>query len=168
MCTQIAINEETLRLANKMANKYALPGKYEFDDLMQICSMSLMKAVRKFDPSKGYQFTTFACRIMQNDLNSYLASQKTRLNSEIPTDEFDQGSMYSIEESVENSLVIQQIKQLLDKDEFLVLWMHHVEGISQGEIATVIGSRQPQVCRILKRAKAKVKLAMGDDYGTHN
>ena len=166
MCTQIMINEETLRLANKMANKYAMPGKYEFDDLKQICSMSLMKAVQKFDPSKGFSFSTYACRIMQNDLNSYLASQRNRLNSEIPTDEFDQGSAYSIEENVENSLVIQQIKQLLNKEEFKVLWLHHVEGVSQGEIATIIGSRQPQVCRILKRAKAKVQLAMGDEYGT--
>lgn len=40
------------------------------DDLMQIASISLMKALKTFDTSKSYKFSTYLQTIVTNDLNT--------------------------------------------------------------------------------------------------
>lgn len=46
-------------VAGRMVRKYKGP-MVEFDDLMQMGSLGLMRAVEKYDPSRGYAFSTFA------------------------------------------------------------------------------------------------------------
>lgn len=47
------------------------------DDLMQIASISLMKALKTFDVNKNYKFSTYLTTIVTNDLNTvYRVVQK--------------------------------------------------------------------------------------------
>lgn len=41
---------------------------YDFDDYSQICRMSIVKAVKNYDPDNGVRFMTYAGRIMRNDM----------------------------------------------------------------------------------------------------
>jgi RNA polymerase sigma-B factor len=50
---------QCLPLARSLANRYARTGE-SADDLMQVASIGLIKAVDRFDPSRGTSFSSFA------------------------------------------------------------------------------------------------------------
>lgn len=45
---------------------------YETEDLIQIGSMSLVKAVHKYQADRGINFTIFAVKVIKNDFNEEL------------------------------------------------------------------------------------------------
>ena len=48
--------------------------EFDFEDIMQEGYIALWKCIDKFDESKGYAFTTYACACIKNHLISYLGS----------------------------------------------------------------------------------------------
>lgn len=54
-----ALIEEHLPLARSLARRYRR-GNESLDDLVQVASVGLIKAVDRFDPSLGHSFSTFA------------------------------------------------------------------------------------------------------------
>ena len=64
----------------------------DFEDYCQICRISIVKAVKNFDPGAGTKFITYAGRIMRNDMMKQLEKDKVfcekvagELNEEIDT-----------------------------------------------------------------------------------
>lgn len=64
------LTEAYLPLAASLASRYA--GRAELDDLEQAASLALVKAVDRFDPSKGFEFTTFAWATISGELKRHL------------------------------------------------------------------------------------------------
>ena len=48
----------------------------EYDDLFQVASMALMKAIQRFEPEKGYKFITYATPTITGDLRNYIRDKK--------------------------------------------------------------------------------------------
>ena len=64
------LTEAYLPLAASLAARYA--GRAELDDLEQAANLALVKAVDRFDPSKGFEFTTFAWATIAGELKRHL------------------------------------------------------------------------------------------------
>jgi RNA polymerase sigma factor (sigma-70 family) len=53
-----------LKLAQKMAWKYKGITDLEFEDVLSICYLAMVKAAEKYDPEKGYAWSTYASKAM--------------------------------------------------------------------------------------------------------
>ena len=62
--------EQHLGLAYQLARRYDNRGESQ-DDLIQVASVALIHAVDRFDPSKGFEFSTFATRTVLGELKRH-------------------------------------------------------------------------------------------------
>jgi RNA polymerase sigma-B factor len=62
--------EAHLGLAEHLARRFVHRGE-AYDDLVQVSSLALVKAVDRFDPERGVEFTTFATRTIIGELKRH-------------------------------------------------------------------------------------------------
>jgi RNA polymerase sporulation-specific sigma factor len=74
--------------AGKLYKRFRLRDKYDFEDILQQCYLSLIKASKYFNESLNIKFSTYACNCIHHDLFSYVtrdkfypASKEERINS---------------------------------------------------------------------------------------
>ena len=59
-----------LGLAQILARRFANRGE-SIDDLVQVASIGIMKSVDRFDPDRGFEFSTFAARNVLGELKRH-------------------------------------------------------------------------------------------------
>lgn len=75
--------EGYLPLAKAVARRFANRG-VEMDDLEQVASMALMKAIERFEPERGLRFVTYAVPTITGDIRNYIRDRGGALR--IPRD----------------------------------------------------------------------------------
>ncbi len=69
--TRDQLVESYLPLAKAVARRFEGRG-IELEDLQQVASMALLKAVERFDLSRGYRFVTYAVPTIAGDVRNYI------------------------------------------------------------------------------------------------
>jgi RNA polymerase sigma-B factor len=62
--------ERFLPLARKLAQRYS-GSREPYDDLVQVASLGLVKAVERFDPGRGFQFSSYAVPTILGELKRH-------------------------------------------------------------------------------------------------
>ncbi len=167
-------------LARKLARRYT--GAHEpFDDLLQVATVGLVKAVDGFDRSRGSAFSSYAVPTIVGELKRYFrdlgwsvhvprGAQEMALKVEnahqelvgrlgrAPTvNELAEYLELSIDEVVDASLTIARAARYLSPRERRVLELRFAGDLTQTQIAAEIGVSQMQVSRILRTALEKLR-----------
>ena len=66
--------EEHLYIAEILAKKYTGKG-IDYDDIFQVASMGLIFAVERYDPSKGFEFSSFATPTIIGEIKKIFPGQ---------------------------------------------------------------------------------------------
>ena len=73
-----ALVEEHLYMVDILIRKYLNKG-VEYDDLYQVGALALMQAVERFDPSKGFEFSSFATPTILGEIKKYFRDKQWSL-----------------------------------------------------------------------------------------
>lgn len=137
------------------------------EDLFSIGLIGLMKAVNTFNPDREFTFSTYAMRVIRNEI--LMTFRKKRIIPAFSLDEpYDLGNGESVdfsemiaddrnfEEETICNIQKEQIFSILNEAEKEIICLR-MNGKSQHEIADIIRISQPQVSRIIKSACKKCK-----------
>jgi RNA polymerase sporulation-specific sigma factor len=177
--------EHNMRLVAHIAKKYT-QDKLEFDDLISIGSIGLIKAIRSFDEKKCIHLATYASRCIDNEILMYLRSAK-KLKNEVslmePVGVDKEGNEVSlidilksndveVDENVDTKLqirhMLEKMNAVLDEREKKVMILRYGLGgrraLTQRETAKQLKISRSYVSRIEKAAFNKIKSGLCADF----
>lgn len=164
--------ERNLRLVVHIIKKFEGSGE-EFDDLVSIGTIGLIKAINTFNPEKSTRLATYASRCVENEILMHLRSKKKSksdlsLFDSIGVDKEGNEIHFMDILGTDSELVTKEVVSLLDKEN---LWEHIkalnlqekkvlimrfglIDGVkkTQKSIAKKLGISRSYVSRIEKRA----------------
>lgn len=169
--------EHNLRLVIFIAKKYENTG-IEFEDIVSIGSVGLIKAVRTFHSDKNIKLATYASRCIENEILMQLR-KSTRVKKEIsleqPLSQDKEGNVLSLsdtlasdDEDLDHELILSDEKKaiwnvmngLAKREREIMLLRYGLEGqeeLTQKEIADKMGISQSYISRIEKKVLYKMK-----------
>lgn len=173
--------ECNMRLVAHIAKKYHSSDK-DFDDIISIGTIGLIKAINTFDPSKGNRLVTYASKCIENEILMYFRSEKKKsrevslyeplgtdkdgnsisLLDIIESDSKDMLSEYATNEQL--FWLFKNIEKLLTPFEFNIVKKRYglfgEKETTQREIAAELGISRSYVSRIEKKCLEKLKKAL--------
>ncbi|MFG6327417.1 MAG: RNA polymerase sporulation sigma factor SigK [Lachnospiraceae bacterium] len=173
--------ECNMRLVAHIAKKYHSSDK-DFDDIISIGTIGLIKAINTFDPSKGNRLVTYASKCIENEILMYFRSEKKKsrevslyeplgtdkdgnsisLLDIIESDSKDMLSEYATNEQL--FWLFKNIEKLLTPFEFNIIKKRYglfgEKETTQREIAAKLGISRSYVSRIEKKCLEKLKKAL--------
>lgn len=163
---QLVINN--IGLAHYIARKY-FNSLVEKEDLVSLAHIGLVKAALHFEPDKGFQFASFAGKVITNEILCFMRREKKQRNLNtisIETLIFPEESI-TIEdvipdkkdyfEPIETKMMIQENMKLLTTIERKVLEYRTLNpDVSQREMGRELNLSQSYISRIMKCIRAKM------------
>lgn len=165
-------------MANYM--KYRVASIVEVEDMESGAALGLLQAVRRYDPSRGIKFTTFAPRRMLGAMKDELrgmdwAPRLARARKEhVPTirsmDTFKPDPRYPHEspEAVDwrdpcRTAAARdfwaRLRRILPSREAAVIERYYLEDRTLKEIGRLIGLSESRCCQLLTKAQARLRKA---------
>lgn len=179
--------EHNLRLVAHVAKKYTSSGRIasvDFDDIISIGTIGLIKGIDSFNSDKNVRLATYAARCIENEILMYIRSSKKYSNNMFLQDpvghDFDGNEITvmdmvksdddpvpdEVSDRIDIMRMIQKIEEVLDEREREIIKMRYAiyggEEITQREIAAMLGISRSYVSRIEKKALKKISACLND------
>ncbi|MFP4053105.1 MAG: sigma-70 family RNA polymerase sigma factor [Phycisphaerae bacterium] len=178
MQTRSDLVRANMALVLAMAKRTRIPN-VEFSELVSEGNMALLRSVEKFDVSRGFKFSTYACRAILKSFNR-LATKTGRYRQRFPT-EFDpdlERSDYDVlkhemqrEDSVDalREILAQNRAKLTDVEQTIVierfaLATRERRGRTLAQVGKMVGLTNERVRQIQNAALGKIRAALDEDY----
>ena len=164
--------EDNIKLAYSTAWKLVPKFSLDFDEILSICLLSLCKSTQKFDPSRGFKFSTFAVNTMYYAVLAVLNPPKPQIKTMYLEDVFnsDNGQTwenvlgtYGIENEIVCQVAAEQIIASLDNIKMNetykeIMRIHFREPeLLQEEIGQMVGCSQKNVWWAFKKTREKLR-----------
>lgn len=166
--------EGNLGLVYYIAKQFQTDG-IEKEDLIQIGTIGLMKAVDTFDINQNFKFATYASKCITNEILMYLRKNHTKISC-ISIDQpilenehltlkdvlctSDKDLLKEIEAECNRQEVREAISFLSPQEQKIILLhfgFYQDKCYNQSEIAKIVGISQSYVSRVIKRSLEKLK-----------
>lgn len=169
---------ENARLVNYILQKYFNKHMTYLhkEELIQLGHIGLWKAAKDFDESKGFKFSTYACRKIWGEVARYLKSfygrdegikgVKKRENGYIIVDiteyNYSNNACFTSKqnnfvEEVINKYDYEKALKSINEREKEILELYYFKEYSQTQISKIYNISQIQVSRILRKAREKMR-----------
>lgn len=179
--------EHNLRLVAHIAKKYTTSGRIasvDFDDIISIGSIGLIKAIDSFNSGKSARLATYAARCIENEILMYIRSSKKYSNDIFLQDpighDFDGNEITvmdmvksdddpvpdEVSDKINITRMMRKIDEVLDEREREIIRLRYAvcggEEMTQREIASMLGISRSYVSRIEKKALKKIASCLGE------
>ena len=166
-----------LRLVAHIAKKYQ--GAYEYDDLISVGSIGLIKAINTFSEGKGTQLATYTARCIENEILMLLRADKKNRNNLSLSDVIgsdkdgneltlidllsvdDENVFSQVEKSVKSGKLNELTKRVLSPREYRVIVLRYglcgAPALPQREVSKLLKISRSYVSRIEKKAILKLR-----------
>ncbi len=150
------------------------PNSSEYEDIISIGTIGLIKAAITFKPSKKIRFATYASKCINNEIFIYYR-QTNKYANDISIDKlskkYEEGKGINLADTIEDS-ASDFFEQLLHKEDFVQLvsivlnylrkkerlvLLYTMADLSQADIAKKLNISQPYVSRIIKKSVGKIR-----------
>jgi RNA polymerase sporulation-specific sigma factor len=170
--------ERNLRLVVYIAKKFENTG-IEFEDLISIGTIGLMKAINTFNVDKNIKLATYASRCIENEILMQIR-RNTKIKNEVSIDEplnkdgdgnelllsdvlgtDNDITSRKIENEVDLSLLKIAISKLNEREKYIMNLRFGIDGSekekTQKEVADMLGISQSYISRLEKKIMNKMK-----------
>lgn len=175
------IFEHNIRLVPFIINKYFKNVEFDIDDIYSIGCLGLTKSINTYDFDKGYDFSTYACKCIFNEihrtirnwrskpvstsLNLVISASKEEKNIDMIDTIVDENSDFQediLENSIKNEIrkVISELPDSRNKEITMKYYGFNGNPKPQYEIASEYGLAQSQVCRIVRNITRTLALLL--------
>ena len=167
--------QANLPLVTAMARRATVPYA-EMGDLISEGSLALLRSVERFDVSRGFKFSTYACRAILKSFHR-LAHRMGRYRRQFPVEfdpDFEQGDLLTDRRERHWRDAIEDVREVLARNlarltdlEQRILWERFF-AVGRGgkrtlaEIAGTVGFSTERVRQIQHRALRKIRAALED------
>jgi RNA polymerase sigma factor (sigma-70 family) len=169
-----------MALVLAMAKRTRIPN-VEFGELVSEGNMALLRSVEKFDVSRGFKFSTYACRSILKSFNR-LASKTGRYRQHFPTEynpdlersDYDvhkheiqrEDSIDALTEILDrNRARLTQVEQTIVRERFAI-GRHGKGGRGRtlAEVGRIVGLTNERVRQIQNLALEKIRTVLDEEY----
>lgn len=176
---------ENLNLVPFVFNKYYQQFRRspDYEDILSLGYIGLIKAAEKFNPSKNNRFSTWAAYHIRSEINTYFKKRKAlkreakviSLDEEVNDKDKERGHYLRERKAtnheaisapdyrlnnIENKLIAEELLLTLDERERTIIYMYFWLGLSDSQIGKHFKLTRKRISQIINTSLKKLRLSL--------